>query len=98
MTFTIPRNTPDGSKIQLRVALMPSLDAKFLPDYLVNRYQEGIAHGAKASLMQLPDMTFSKPELSMLEQAKFEQSINAASVDTFMGLTKTIPRLKPSWC
>jgi hypothetical protein len=98
VSFIMPPGTAAGSKVQIQAVLMPSVSATTIPDLIYERYLECIAAGAKASLMQLPDTTFYKPNDAAIEEARFEQGINKASLDTFRGMTKNVPRNKVNWC
>lgn len=47
--------------LKVSVYLMPAIDADALPDDLINRFGEFIAHGALAGLLGVPGQPYSNP-------------------------------------
>jgi hypothetical protein len=87
-----------GEVVQVQASLMPTPDAKGLPDDLADRYLELIAEGAKAILMLTPDTEFYRPDLAAVSRAAFERGIGIASLDAYQGHTNNVPRARVKWC
>lgn len=78
VSFESPLSTGDTAKILTFLA--PSRDATALPDELYTSWLEGIAAGARASLMRMPKKDWTNPQLAMVEQKTFLHQIGQASV------------------
>ena len=91
-TFRLGQAVAAGQLIQAQVALIPSQTSTGIPDDLFEKYVDDIAHGARAKILSIPGTKFYSPDISMLEQAAFELSIVANSVDAWRGHTANTRR------
>lgn len=65
---------PDGinpSDLRIKGVFQPGETAQTLPDYMWNRWRDVLASGAKAKLMLMPGVTWSKPDLVRVHEAIF---------------------------
>lgn len=81
--FPIPRDLQplaDGSapSLLVRTVLVPKFDAAVLPDFLLQRYPEVIAAGAKYRLMRQANKPWTNFPLSALYEAEFKAGIDKA--------------------
>lgn len=95
--FQVLSGVGTGSSVQVLASLMPSLASRGVPDHLGARFHEAISHGIKAHVLKVPG-EFMNADLAMLSRSEFEAAINAHAVEAFMGHTRQIPRLRPTWC
>lgn len=70
----VPRPLESG-KVKVWLRLKPSDDAETLPDFIANEYSTLIGWGAIASILMLPNQTFSAPDRAVYFQGKFDQGI-----------------------
>lgn len=75
--FPMPDSGSAGGQMLVRIAYAPTITAATLPDFLLNRYSDAIAYGAKARLMQTKDQPWSDPVMGM----KFERMFGAECDD-----------------
>lgn len=68
----------DGQLLQMRLVLTPAPTAVAIPDDLIARHAQAIAHGALASLMLLPGQAWSNPQLAAFHLQSFETLANDA--------------------
>lgn len=66
--------------IKLRLSVKPSEIATGIPDDLFAKYRDELACGARARLMMQADKSWSRPDVAMVNAAKFEAAINTASI------------------
>ena len=57
---------------------MPSLSAKGMPEPILDRWSDAIAHGAVARLMEMPGKTWTSPEGSAYHDREYRAGIQAA--------------------
>lgn len=69
--YPIPRNLPPGFQLTARVVLSPTLASTTIPDGMVERHHEAIAHGAKAVLMSMKDKTWTDMALATAHGTTF---------------------------
>lgn len=74
-----PQNVT-GKKLSLRIALVPSVGARTLPDFLELHHFEAIASGAKARLLNMAAATWFNPQLAERHRQLFQEGINAARI------------------
>jgi hypothetical protein len=74
----VPTPLEQGSvKVWLR--LKPSEDCEQLPDFLFREYATTISWGALASILMLPNQTFSNPNMAVFFQGKFDNALGRKS-------------------
>lgn len=64
-----------------RLALAPSLDAKGLPDDLIERFWPVIVNGALADIMQIAGQTYTNPQSALTYRMLFQQGVRDARVE-----------------
>ena len=69
-----------GKKLSLRIALVPSSNAKTLPDFLELHHFEAIASGVKARLMMMASASWFNPQLAERHRQFFLEGINSARI------------------
>jgi hypothetical protein len=74
-----PKNVT-GKRLSLRIALVPSSNAKTLPDFLELHHFEAIASGVKARLLMMASATWFNPQLAERHRQLFQEGINAARI------------------
>jgi hypothetical protein len=83
-------------EIVCRVTYGPKMSATTLPDFLMDRYAEAIAAGAKARLMLMPGVQWSNPSLAGYYDGVFSSGITSArdemSTDGAVGSIFVRPR------
>lgn len=67
--------------LQIQVVFAPTLTATVFDSRLMQRYGMALCHGAKASLMRMPGVSWSNPSLSDYYQRLFLQSVDNAVID-----------------
>lgn len=85
--------TPSASLtggLVVEVALMPTLTATSLADWVADEYMEGIASGAKARLMAMPQVPWASPDHSGYHRTLF----NAAKADARIEVNRSLMRSK----
>lgn len=70
-----------GQKLQMRLVMAPKVTSTTIPDALGARYQVGIAHGAKASLMVMPNQMWTNPQLGAYHAQMFKDAISDARIE-----------------
>ncbi len=70
-----------GQRLQLRLVMAPKLTSTTIPDAMGMRYQTGIAHGAKATLMVISGQVWTNPQLAGYHQQMFERAVSDARID-----------------
>lgn len=71
----------DGQRLQMRVVMAPKINSTTIPDGLGARYQVAIAHGAKSSLMVMPNQVWSNPQLGAYHAQMFKDAISDARIE-----------------
>lgn len=67
-------------ELNMRLALEPALDVEMLPDFLVQRYDDALVHGALSSILLYPGQDFSNPELAKYHGNWFRQRVAQAKM------------------
>ena len=92
--FPIPRGAT--SPLVLRVAYIPVFGANTLPDYLAIEHINVIAAGAKSSLMLMPGLPWSNPQLGAFYKSVFDEGVMNAKISEFhdrvSGSLRVLPR------
>lgn len=78
--FPAPNAT--GGQLKVRAVYAPSLSATTLPDFLIQRYAEGIASGVKAKLMLMSGAVWSSPQLGAYYRDVFTSSMVNARIES----------------
>jgi hypothetical protein len=68
-----------GGSVKVWLRLKPSDDCEQLPDFLFKQHGTMISWGALASILMLPNQTFSNPNMSVYFQGKFDQALGRKS-------------------
>lgn len=77
--------------LNVQVSLKPTRDATTMPDWLADRYIEGLVAGAVAEISRIPDTEFYNRHLFSTMEAYFNLAIDEASKDA-SGADKNVPR------
>ena len=86
----------DAGTVSLTVWLKTSQDADSLPDWMVDKYRETIAHGALARILLMPNQSFTNPELGAAFAAMFERKLDGLFDKGFTGQQRAPKRTKAS--
>lgn len=62
--------------ISISMFLHPAVDADVLPSILIDNFARDIADGALATLLMLPGMPFTNPQLAAMFSQKFEAALD----------------------
>lgn len=65
-----------------------------LPDFLVERFLNGIAAGAKSRLMCMPGQSWTNPVLGLTFQQEFNRACGTAAIETQHGRAANSPRVQ----
>lgn len=68
-------------KLEMRLVMAPKTTSTTLPDALAMRYQTGIAHCAKASLMGMPNQVWTNLQLSAYHAQMFQGAASDARIE-----------------
>lgn len=88
---------PDFTKsngVELYVALKPSKDATTVDDWILNEYDEDIAHGALARLCAVPEKFWTNGKLAEYHQEKFNTAIASTAAKAAKGRTRAALRTR----
>ncbi len=84
-----------GKKLALSVALRPSQAAATIEPRLFELYAKTIAHGALASLMDMPDVTWSNPMKALDRRQQFESGCDAVAAKVSKSNSRRARRVRP---
>lgn len=79
--------TPDGSfttvprSMIVRACFAPTLTAKSVPDFILNRFADAIAFGAKARLLLMTNQPWSDAKLGAYFEDKFKNEVVQARIE-----------------
>lgn len=86
--------TPDGAyTVVVEAALQPSYTATDIDDWVYQQFREGLAHGAKARLMEQPGKSWSS-EAAVYHNDMFEQAIDKAMDKANRGFARSPKRTR----
>lgn len=74
--------------LKMKAALMPSLNATGIPDWIGQKYIQDIAFGTKAVLMAMFGKPWSNPDGSVYYRNLFEASKTKATIDSNRSFTR----------
>lgn len=66
-------------RVKVWLRLKPAEDAEQVPDFIATQHRNMIGWGALASILMLPNQTFSDPNRAAYFQARFDQSLGRKS-------------------
>jgi len=73
--------TPDRrEKIKLVMAIKPSRKARGLPDSMMSIVERALLHGTLASLLMIPDQSWSNPSIGVEKQRRYKDEIRRLRV------------------
>lgn len=75
-------STALANAIKMKVAVKPSRTAKGMERWILNKYFEALASGAKYRLLSMQKKPWSSPELAMYHKREFDLAINGATAHT----------------
>ncbi|MGH2343382.1 hypothetical protein ACRC7T_18105 [Segnochrobactraceae bacterium EtOH-i3] len=67
---------PQAGTVRISMFLMPSNLAEALPEILYDHFAQDIAHGALASLMVMPNVGWSSPEVAAYYRSMFVRTLD----------------------
>lgn len=85
----------EAGAIDMIVAIMPVRSSTSCDTTLYERWLEGIACGAKARLMMLPQQSYSDAQAAMANKAMFNTAIGEARIERNRGMTRATLRVRP---
>lgn len=83
--------------VKLFVWLKPSDDAEELPDFIIDKYREIIAHGALARILMIPNQSFSNPQMATYWQTRFDTKLDNLFTKGSSGEQRAARRTKASF-
>jgi hypothetical protein len=84
-----------GLELTLKTCFAPAMTATTLPDFLMQRYTQVIAAGAKASLMSKPGQPWSNPHMAAVYGAQFASGMNDARAEVMLDQVAGNARITP---
>lgn len=72
-------NLTDG--LTGEITCKPEMTATQIPDFLFNQYGFGVAAGALASLLSMPNRAWTNPNLAVFYLRQFDSALAAAKID-----------------
>ena len=87
-------NLDDKNRKTDNVVVSLSVDqaTETLPDYLFNRYYDGLLSGTVAYLQLMPNREWSEPNMAQAHMMVFEETILKARIDVSSGFLKDRPK------
>lgn len=92
------RISPQGEgELVVSVFLMPSLNAELVPDFLVTRFRREVATGALATLLLLPNQSFTNPVMAGEYERRFTAARDKSFNRNIRGQQRAPARARPSF-
>ena len=85
----------ETAAISLIISLKPTRDSTSCDGTIYDRWLEGIAYGAKARIMSLPQQPFTDPQTAMVNKAMFNTAIGEARIERNRGMTRATLHVRP---
>jgi hypothetical protein len=85
----------EAAAIDTMVVLTPTRASTSCDLTIYERWLEGIACGAKARLMSLPQQSFTDPQMAMANKAMFNTAIGEARIERNRGMTRATLHVRP---
>lgn len=82
-------------EIRIKAVIMPSMNARSIPDDLWEAHGEAIIGGAKARLMLQRGQQWSEPKLGQFLEEKFGHAVAAARIDEEAGQVRSTTIVRP---
>ena len=96
--ITFESDLAADDEVEITLFLAPARDAEDLPDILYDDWLEGIAAGARATLMRMPGKDWYNPQAAMMEHQLFAHYIGQATIKGNLKNLQTVKMIKPrSW-
>jgi hypothetical protein len=86
----------ETSAINLIAAITPTRSSTTCDSILWERWAEGIAWGARARLLELPQQSFYDPDTALKYRALFSKAIGEARIERNKGMTRSVTCVRPS--
>lgn len=83
--------------LTVSVYLKPDQVADMLPDFLLSNFARNIADGALSTLLLLPNQPFTNPQLAMVFEQKFQQSLDKNFAFNLRGQQRARKRTRASY-
>lgn len=90
-----PRTIMQAADLELWGRLEPTKEAPSIPDFLVERYSEGVCSYAIHEMMMMPNKDWSDPALAMQYRKKYEERVSEARVLVARGGTNKPITVEP---
>lgn len=91
MLTLLPGAITTGGELEVFTVLEPTLTAKVLPDFLAERWGQGIADYAIFSMFLMPKQEWSDPELAEVFRDRYVRRVSEAQIQRAReGTTKTV--------
>lgn len=87
----VPEATINNA-LDVVLAVQPSRNSTYFPNWINNRYQDGIVAGAKARLMRKQNTAWHNPQQAMAYQYEFDQSVVSAKASSDVSLGRAFLR------
>lgn len=87
----------EAGEVRIYLWLKPAQDAVDLPDFIVDKYRETIAHGALARILMIPNQSFTNPQMAAYWQQRFEAKLDSLSTRGSTGEQRASIRVKSSF-
>lgn len=96
-TFTLAVSPADGQIVKIMVSLVPSATAIGIDDSMYPQYRFNLLDGARSELLMMTNVPWSDLKLGSIYEARFNQAVNDAVIDTWKGGTSVRPRTVASF-
>ncbi|CDS48914.1 hypothetical protein [Polaromonas sp. CG9_12] len=84
-----------GTLLTLKVRYAPKRTATTLPDFLADKYEDALLHGAKARLMGQVNVPWSAPSVGLIHSQAYEAALAQATVDQLHEYVQSTLRVRP---
>lgn len=91
----IPTSSDADGFLHFTVSLLPKMDARRLPEWIVERYYEALVAGAKARLLKMANQQWTDANKGALENDLFEKELAIAKAEVIQSFTTMNQRVEP---
>ena len=91
----IPTAIELSGSLYFTVSLIPKMDARVLPEWIIDRYYETLVSGAKARLLGMASKQWTDPGKSAVEEEKFDAAVQIAKADIINSFTIMSQTVEP---
>lgn len=85
----------EGLELTIKACYAPSMTATTLPDFLLQRYAQVIAAGAKSRLMLMQSAQWANPSMAAYYESAFQAGINEARSEVMLDQVSGNARITP---